>query len=44
MDVFIQYIQQDIRLGFRIIPVCYFIEELGVALGNLCIIPLFAFY
>lgn len=36
--------QQNKRLGGRIIPVCYFIEELGVALEDICIISLFTFY
>ena len=35
---------QNKRLGVRIIPVCYFIEELGVALEDICIISLFTFY
>ena len=36
--------QQAKRLGFRIIPVCYFIEEIGVALERICIISLLASY
>lgn len=31
-------------MGVRIIPVCYFIEGLGVALEDICIISLFTFY
>ena len=44
MDVLVQHIQQDIRLRISIVPVGNLIEKLGMALGNVRIVTLLAFY
>lgn len=44
MNVLVEYIQQDIGLCIGVISVCNLIEKLGMALGNIRIIPLLAFH
>lgn len=44
MNIFIQYVQQNVGLRVSIISVCYPIEKLGMTFGNVGIIPLLAFY
>jgi len=44
MNVLVEYIQQDIGLCIGVISVGNLIEKLGMALGNIRIIPLLAFH
>ena len=44
MNVLVEYIQQDIGLCIGVISVCNLLEKLGMALGNIRIIPLLAFH
>ena len=44
MNIFVQYVQQDVGLRVRIIPVGYLVEKLGMAFRDVGVIPLLALY
>ena len=44
MNIFVQYVQQNVRLRVRIIPVGYLVEKLGMAFRDVGVIPLPALY
>ena len=44
MNIFVQYVQQNVRLRVRIIPVGDLVEKLGMAFRDVGVIPLLALY
>ena len=44
MNVLVQYVQQDIGLGVRVVPVSYLIEKLGMAFRYVRVVPLLALH
>ena len=44
MNILVQYIQQNIRLGICVVPVSNLIENLGMTFRNISIVPLLTLY